>query len=217
MELDFALYIITDERLSRGRSHQEVAREAIAGGARIIQFRDEEMSARKLIQVGQRLRELTQEAGVLYIVNDRVDVALAVEADGVHLGQEDMPIKLARRLMGEGKIIGVSATNLAEALEAEAEGADYLGVGPIFATGTKPDAAPPVGLEGLAEVAKRVSIPVVAIGGINRDNVKEVMAAGADGIAVISAVVAAEDIRQATSELLAKILEAKRRRGSADL
>ena len=217
MELDFALYVITDRRLSQGRSHQEVASAAIAGGAHVIQFRDKEMSARELIQVGEELRELTKKAGVPFIINDRVDVALAVEADGVHLGQEDMPIKLARRLLGEGKIIGVSATSLAEALEAEAEGADYLGVGPIFATDTKPDAAPPTGLEGLTEVVRRVSIPVVAIGGINRDNVEEVMAAGAAGVAVISAVVAKEDIRQATSELLAKILEAKRRLGSADL
>lgn len=209
----YDLYVITDSKLSRGRSHEEVARQAIAGGASIIQLRDKEASTRELVEVGARLRALTREAGVTYIVNDRLDVALAVEADGVHLGQDDMPARLARRLLGQGKILGLSATNLQEALQAEGDGASYLGVGPIFPTATKPDAAPAMGLEALAEVVRRVSIPVVAIGGITGDNAERVVSTGVDGVAVVSAVVSAPDIQAAARELLLKILAAKARRG----
>jgi len=191
------------------RSHLEVAREAIAGGASIIQFREKEMSTRKMVEVGLALRALTHEKGVPLIVNDRLDVALAVEADGVHVGQDDMPAILARKLIGPEKILGVSAANLAEALEAEKAGADYLGVGPVFATATKPDAGPAIGLEMLREIIEHVSIPVVAIGGINHRNVADVIRAGADGVAVISAVVAAPDIAEAARRLRERIEEAR--------
>ncbi|HIC94918.1 MAG TPA: thiamine phosphate synthase [Anaerolineae bacterium] len=205
--MDWTLYVITDRRW--GRSHLEVARAAIAGGATAIQLRDKEATTRELIEVGLALRELTRERGVAFIVNDRVDVALAVDADGVHVGQDDMPAKLARRLMGP-KIVGVSAGSVEEALRAEADGADYVSASPVFATPTKPDAPPPTGLEGLRAIAEAVRIPVIAIGGINEDNVGEVIRAGADGVAVISAVVAAPDIAEAARRLRQRIEEARK-------
>ena len=150
------------------------------------------------------------------IVNDRLDVALAIKAEGVHVGQDDMPATLTRNLMGQKGIVGVSATNLQEAIQAEEDGADYLGVGPIFATPTKPDAAPPMGLEGLAEVCRRVSIPVVAIGGINEHNAAAVIEAGADGVAVVSAVVAAPDVAAAARRLREVVEAARTSRGAWD-
>lgn len=207
--INWELYVITDAKLSRGRSHREVIQAAIAGGATVVQYREKETGTRRMVEEAQELRALCRHMGVPFIVNDRLDVALAVEADGVHVGQDDMPAKLARKLLGPGKILGVSATNLAEAIQGEKDGADYLGVGPIYATGTKPDAAPPMGATGLAEVVRHVSIPVIAIGGINASNVDEVIATGADGAAVISAIVSAEDIQAITQELLQRIRQAR--------
>ncbi len=199
--MDWSLYVVTDAKLSRGRSHLEVIRAAIAGGATVIQYREKEGTTRQLVEEAQALRELTRQMGVLFIVNDRVDVALAVDADGVHVGQDDMPAPIVRKLMGPGKIVGVSVDNLEQALQAEQDGADYLGAGPIFATPTKPDAAPPIGVDGLAEICRRVSIPVVAIGGLNAENAAEVIRAGAAGVAVVSAVVAAPDVEAAARRL----------------
>lgn len=199
-----SLYVLTDPFLSRGRSHEEVVREAIAGGAEIVQLRDKSASTRKLVQIGEVLRRITYEARVIFIVNDRVDVALAVEADGVHLGAEDMPIGHARRLMGE-RIVGASVDNEEEAIRAVEEGADYVAIGPIFPTSTKPDAGSVVGVDMIRRVKGVVDVPVVAIGGINSDNVRQVVEAGADGVAVISAVVSAPDIRQATGTLVEMI------------
>lgn len=203
--MDWSLCVITDRRLSRDRSHLEVARAAIEGGATIIQLRDKETSTRELIEAGLALRKLTWERGVAFIVNDRVDVALAVDADGVHVGQDDMPAKLARRLVGPNKIVGISASTLEEALRAEADGADYVSASPVFATPTKPDAPPPTGLEGLRAIAEAVHVPVIAIGGINASSVEGVIRAGADGVAVISAVVAAPDIAEAARGLRERI------------
>ncbi len=199
--IDWSLYVITDAKLSRGRSHLEVIRAAIAGGATVVQYREKEGTTRQMIGEARALRELARQAGIPFIVNDRVDIALAVDADGVHVGQDDMPAPLARKLMGPGKIVGVSVDNLEQALQAEEDGADYVGAGPIFATPTKPDAAPPIGLEGLAEICRRVSIPVVAIGGINERNAAAVIAAGAAGVAVVSAIVAAPDVEAAARRL----------------
>lgn len=207
--MDWTLYVITDVKLSRGRSHLEVAQAAIEGGASIIQFREKEMTTRELVKTARRLKELTKEKGVPFIVNDRLDVALAVEADGVHVGQNDMPAPLARQLMGQ-KIVGVSATTVEEALKAQADGADYLGVGPIYPTGTKPDAVPPIGLERLRQIVEAVEIPVVAIGGINQENAREVIAYGACGVAVISAVVSAPDIAAAARCLREKVEAARK-------
>ena len=201
--MDWTLYVITDRRW--GKSHLEVARAAIEGGATAIQLRDKEATTRELIEAGLALRELTRERGVAFIVNDRVDVALAVDADGVHVGQDDMPATLARKLVGPDRVVGVSASTVEEALQAEAEGADYISASPVFSTPTKPDAAPPIGLDGLRAFVEAVHVPVIAIGGINESNVEEVIGAGAAGVAVISAVVAAPDIVAAARRLRQRI------------
>jgi len=198
--IDLTLHVLTDRKLSHGRS--QVPQAAIEGGARLIQFREKAMSTHELVDTASQLRQLTRQAGVTLIINDRLDIALAVDADGVHVGQDDMPVSLARKLLGPGKIIGVSAGNLEEAQHGVRDGADYLGVGPIFATSSKADAGAPIGLAGLAEIKRHVSIPVIAIGGITAANVTEVLSAGADGVAVISAVVSQPDIVAATRELL---------------
>ncbi|HHV61240.1 MAG TPA: thiamine phosphate synthase [Firmicutes bacterium] len=202
------LYVVTDRKLACGRSHEEVAAAALAGGSRVIQLRDKEMTTRELIDTGLRLKEIVHEAGGILIINDRVDVALAVDADGVHLGQDDMPAALARRMLGREKIIGVSVSSEGEALAAELDGADYLGASAIFATPTKTDAAP-IGLDGLRKICDSVRIPVVAIGGINKGNIEQVIKAGAAGIAVVSAVVSAPDIGAAARELLQEVRRAK--------
>ncbi|MCL4458996.1 MAG: thiamine phosphate synthase [Chloroflexi bacterium] len=195
------LQVILDSRFSRGRSLVEVAREAIAGGATAIQLRGKEFTTRQLLKVGQEIRQVTHRAGMLFIVNDRADVALALEADGVHLGQDDLPAGLARKILGEDRLIGISVGYVAEALQAEREGADYVSVGSIFATISKDDAGEPTGPALIKEVKRAVRIPVVAIGGINANNVLEVIISGADGVAVISAVVSASDVREASYRL----------------
>src|SRR3989441_3473613 len=194
-----ALRVLTDREWSRGRDMLSVAAAALDGGATVIQLRDKAASTRLLIEEGLALRALTRERGALLIVNDRVDVALAVEADGAHVGQEDMPAGLARRLLGAKRILGVSAANIEEADEAVAGGADYLGVGPIFPSPGKADAGPATGVHLLTELAKRYTIPLIAIGGITAENAAEVIRAGACGVAVITAVAYAEDITDASS------------------
>lgn len=208
--MDCTLYVITDAKLSRGRSHLEVAQAAIEGGASIIQFRDKEMSTRQLVETARKIKELTDEASIPLIINDRLDVALAVDADGVHVGQDDMPAALARQLIGPHKILGGSASTVEEALQAEREGADYVSASPVFTTPTKPDAPPPTGLEGLKAIVEAVNLPVIAIGGINEKNAAEVIEAGAQGIAVISAVISAPDI-VAAARYLRETVEAARK------
>jgi thiamine-phosphate pyrophosphorylase len=221
---DFHLYILTDRGLSRGRSNEEVVEEAIAGGADAIQLRDKGCTAKELLQEALKLRDITRKRGVPFIINDRVDVALAADADGVHLGQDDLPLAWARKLLGNDKIIGISTHNLEEAMQAEKDGADYVSIGSVFPTTTKPDArplanppSPPFtkggngGLELIADMKRNVNIPVVAIGGLKEENVTLVGEAGADCIAVISAVVSATDIRKAAKNLKEKFLAAKRK------
>ena len=195
------LYVITDRGLSGGKSHLQVAEEAVRGGADVIQLRDKTSSSRDLYNSADQIREITRKHGVPLIINDRLDIALAVGADGLHVGQEDLPARVARILLGPSRILGVSAGSLEEALQAEKDGADYLGVGPVFeARATKADAGEPKGLTLISKIHQHCQIPIFAIGGINLVNVPAVFQAGADGIAVISAVVAAPDIRQAALE-----------------
>ncbi len=208
MNIDYSLYVITDAKLSRGRSNRDVIAAAIRGGATIVQYRAKNTSSRQMIEEALELRELCHAQGVPLIINDRVDVALAVDADGVHVGQDDLPAALARRLIGPGKILGVSAENVKEAQTAIAEGADYLGVGAVFATGTKADAGEPIGLQGLMQVARVSTIPIVGIAGINATNAASVIRAGAAGVAVISAVVGADDVESAARELRRVVREA---------
>ena len=202
---DYSLYLVTDRRLSLGRSTVEVVAAAVIGRVTCVQLREKHCSTREFLEEARRVRELLVGTGVPLIINDRLDVALAVAADGVHLGQNDMHLSDARRLVGERLVIGISAESVADAIRAEAEGADYIGVSPVFTTPTKMDTAPPLGLEGLREIRRAVSLPLVAIGSIRHDNAAEVLRAGADGLAVVSAIVSAPCPRTAAAALRQQI------------
>lgn len=200
-DTDYGLYLVTDRVMAGGRELVDIVGEAVAGGVSCVQLREKHSDTRVFIDQARQLMALLEPAGIPLIINDRVDVALAVGAAGVHLGQKDMAIADARRLTGSRMIIGISAESLEDALRAESEGADYIGVSPVFATATKADAAPPLGLAGLRRIRAAVALPLVGIGGISRDNAGAVIAAGADGVAVVSAVVAASCPRSAAREL----------------
>ncbi len=195
------LHILTDIVLQNRFSHMELAQLAIRGGADTIQFRQKSGSTREMIQVVRDVKQVCTESGVTLIVNDRVDVAIASEADGVHLGQDDFPIPLARELLGKGCIIGGSAATLEEARKCLSEGADYVGFGPVYPTTSKDDAGPVSGISILKGVVESIPLPIIAIGGVSEENAAEVMKAGAHGIAVISAVCCQEDPEQATRAL----------------
>jgi thiamine-phosphate pyrophosphorylase len=203
--LDFDLYPVTCQRLSGGRSNLELLDALIAGGARIVQLREKELSDRDFFTLAGEFRRHTARAGMTFIVNDRLAICQAVEADGVHLGQSDFPVREARRLLGPQTVIGVSTHSLDQALQAVKDGADYINVGPIFATQTKQHAGPPVGLELFERICRRVSIPITVMGGITLDNLDQVLAAGADRIAVVSAVTAADDIAATVREFRRRI------------
>ena len=207
--VDVSLYLVTDRSLSKGRATADVVREAVAGGVTCVQLREKACGTREFLDEARAVKAVLQGTGVPLIINDRVDVALAVGAAGVHLGQQDMPMADARRLGPPGWIIGVSAESVEDAVRAEGEGADYVGVSPVFATPTKTDHAPPLGLDGLRRIRAAVKLPLVAIGGIHAGNAREVVRAGADGLAVVSAIVAADDPRAAAEELRREIAAAK--------
>ena len=206
--IDLRLYLVTDRGLCDDRSMAHIVRESIAGGVTMVQLREKNAEARVFLDQAFALRQAASELGIPFIINDRVDIALACGADGVHLGQADMPCTLARRIIGKEMIIGVSVSSVDEAREAEAEGADYLGVGPLFPTLTKVDALPATGLDVLRSIRKAVSIPLVGIGGITRANAGDVICAGADGVAVVSAIVANPDPRTAAREIRSAVDEA---------
>ena len=199
------VYVLTDQILAAGREVEPIVAAAITGGATAIQFRWKLGPLPEALRAGRALRELCRDTGVLFVVNDRVDLALALGADGVHLGVEDLPVATARALIGDRMIIGYSPETPADAVSAEPSGADYLGVGPIFGTTTKADAGNAVGPGHLAEIVRAVSIPVVGIGGITADNAPAVVTAGATGVAVISAVVGARDVQAAAHALRSRV------------
>ncbi len=199
---DYTLYVCTDRRLMSSATIQESVEEAIKGGATVIQLRDKEVSGREFYQTALALQEITSYYHVPLIINDRVDIAMAVDAAGVHLGQKDMPIEAARKLLGPDKIIGVSAARPQEAKDAQAAGADYLGVGAMFTTATKTDTRP-VTKEIFREIRREIHLPIVAIGGVNEDNAMLLREMGADGIAVVSAVIAREDVAEAARRMKA--------------
>ena len=209
----FDLYVITDAGLTPGRSHADIARAALAGGADAVQLRDKSATAQNLCLLVTEIQPIARKFGAVLLVNDRVDVALVAGADGAHVGQEDLPAREARRLLPPPSVLGVSAGTVEEARKAARAGADYIGVGPVFPTPTKPDAGEPIGVEGLARVARAVEVPVVAIGGITLENVTAVIEAGASGAAVVSAVVSAQDMAQAARALKGRIAEARRAAG----
>ena len=206
------LCVITDRGLSRGRSFEQVVEAAIHGGAQMIQFRDKELPDGEFYQEALKLRALTRQAGVLFIIDDRVDVALAVRADGVHLGERDLPLQEARELVGPKMILGASARTPDGVQRAQEEGADYLGGGAVFSTGTK-DGATYVGTDRLVRLRPLVKIPILAIGGVTSGNAAEAIRAGADGVAVISAVVSVHDIAAATALILERVGHARRASG----
>ena len=209
---DWDLYLVTDGNVHPGRTHIEETAAAIAGGVKVVQFREKQMADRELISIGAEIRSLTAEAGVDFVVNNRVDIALALGADGVHVGQDDMPVALVRRLIGPRMILGASASSVEEAVKAEKDGASYVAASPVFSTSTKLDAPKPTLLEGLRAISDAVDVPVVAIGGIGLNNVVDVVKAGADSIAVVSAVVCAPDMKEAATSLNSIIRDAKRER-----
>ena len=198
---DLSLYLVTDRRLSLGRTTCEVVAEAIAGGVTAVQLREKHCPTREFIAEARLVKKLLQGTSIPLIINDRLDVALAVAAEGVHLGQQDMSLSDARRLAGSRLLIGISAESLADALRAEAEGADYIGISPVFASTTKTDTAKPLDLDGIRRIREAVRLPLVGIGGITVDNAIEVLRAGADGVAVVSAVVSAPCPRSAAAAL----------------
>ncbi|MBN1550245.1 thiamine phosphate synthase [bacterium] len=200
--VNYSIYIITDPLLSRGRSSREIIEMAISGGASIVQYRDKRgLSTRSMIQEALEIMTVTKAAKVPLIINDRLDIALAVKADGIHLGQEDLMVNVARKYLGASKIIGVSVRSDDEAEKAIADGADYLAVSGIFPSTTKLDVGRPLGLEMLKKICRCSSIPVIGIGGINTGNAGAVIQAGATGVAVISAAVAAKDPSAAVRSL----------------
>lgn len=197
----YDLYVITDDTLPPQRSHQKIAEEALAGGADVIQLRDKRKSGRELLWIAEDILSLTRKRGALFIMNDRMDIAIAAGADGVHLGQDDLPLTAARRIRERPFIIGISVASVDEAIQAEKDGADYVAVGPIFATQSKQDAGPGLGIAMLRNIRRAVSLPVIVIGGIQIGHIPDLRQAGADGIAVISAIVCSPDITIAAEEM----------------
>jgi len=202
------LYVILDRQFLAGRDELDIAGNIIEGGARVIQLRDKQSNKGELLLVAQKLKELCSQAGVLFIINDYLDLAMAVDADGLHIGQEDLPLPVVRRELPIDKIVGYSVTTPSQATKAQNEGADYIAVGSIFPTTTKKEATV-VGVDMLKELKRTVSTPLVAIGGINQNNVDEVVAAGAAAVAVISAILGEKDVRGAVQKLVAKMDLAK--------
>jgi thiamine-phosphate pyrophosphorylase len=196
------LHVITDTVLQSKYSHAEIAKMAIDGGADTIQFRSKTGSGKSLYSEAEKVAHICKDSGITFIINDRIDIAQAVEADGVHLGQTDIPIPVARKIMGNDALIGGSAVDLEEVRAVIESKADYVGFGPAFTTGSKEDAGTPRGLEYLKEIVENSSIPIIAIGGINSGNVSELMKTGIHGIAVISAVCCAVDPTAATRDLV---------------
>jgi thiamine-phosphate pyrophosphorylase len=207
--VDYSLYLVTDRSLSLGRSNLEIIQAAVEGGVTLVQLREKEATTREFYEEGLKIRAYLKARDIPLIINDRIDIALAFDAEGVHLGQEDMPIDVARKILGPKKIIGASVFTLKEAKIAEAMGADYLGLSPIFVTETKPELSQQIGIEGIPPLKEAVQIPVVGIGSMSESNAYEAVKAGLDGVAVVSAVCSREDPRAAAAAIKAEVMRAK--------
>ncbi len=203
--IDF--YFITDSELSKNGIFSDVEN-AIEAGCKIIQYREKNKSTKEMIKEGRKLKEICNGKAI-FLIDDNIDIALAVDADGVHLGQDDMPYQYAKKLLGKGKIIGLTVHNLEEAQEAENLGVDYIGLAPIFKTGTKEDARDPIGPKMIEIVRDKVKIPIVAVGGIKKENIKDVIEAGADSIVSIYSILKADSIYDEISEFIRIIKESK--------
>nr|WP_312289453.1 thiamine phosphate synthase [Clostridium chromiireducens] len=194
------MYLVTDRDLMSTETLEEAIEQAILGGCTLVQLREKDCSSLDFYITAVRVKEITDKYNVPLIINDRLDIALAVDAAGVHVGQSDMPATIVRKIIGEDKIIGVSTGSLEQALKAQEDGADYIGVGAMYATGTKKDANP-TSMEELKKIRENISIPIVVIGGINKDRVRDFENMGIDGLAIVSAIIAQKDITEATKEL----------------
>ena len=206
------LYLITDRTLSRGRSTADVVRAALAGGVDVVQLRDKEAEVVTTIEEGIRIHELTARYQVPLIINDRVDIALAIGAEGAHVGQTDLPAGMARKLLPAPALLGVSTSSVDMARRAQQQQADYVGFGPIYQTATKDTTAPPRGTHMMHDALEAIDIPLVALGGISKRNILEVVAAGADHVAVCSAIVGVEDVERAAATLKEMMLQAQAKR-----
>ena len=209
--IDYSLYLVTDRPLSLGRDLMEIIQKAVAGGATIVQLREKKSSTREFVELARAAKKVLDRARIPLVINDRADIALAVGAAGLHIGQTDMPYEDARSIMGPEAIVGLSVENIQQVKEAKSIDPDYLGVGPIFTTQTKPDAAPPIGLDGLAQIRLLTPSPLVAIGSINTTNIQAVIKAGADGIAVVSAICSQPDPALAARNLARAIDQARKK------
>ena len=214
-KIDYSLYLCTDRSIMSDTSIEECVEKSLKGGVSVVQIREKDCPGKEFLQIAKSVKEITKRYNVPLIINDRVDVAIAVGADGVHVGQDDLPCAIVRSMVGEDMIIGVSASSLTEALKAQQDGADYIGVGAMFATDTKTDAKV-VSMEELDRIRREVSIPIVVIGGINKTTLPDFIGKGIDGIAVVSAIVSQNDVESAARELksMFHIYNLKRRRAS---
>ncbi|MHC6180610.1 thiamine phosphate synthase [Clostridium sp. JNZ X4-2] len=201
MEIDYSLYLATDRSLLKEDNLPKAVEDAILGGVTLVQLREKDISSKEFYNIALKIKKVTTHYKIPFIINDRLDIAQAVDADGVHLGQSDIPLTAARRILGKDKIIGISAGSVEEAVEAEKNSADYIGIGTIFYTGTKKDIDIPIGIEGLRKIYNSITIPAVAIGGINEHNFKETLSTGIDGICVISAILGKSNIKAAAQSL----------------
>ena len=199
-QIDYSVYLVTDRDLMSTETIEEAIEQAIAGGTTLIQLREKECSSLDFYNTAIKVKEICHKNNVPLLINDRLDIALAVDADGVHVGQSDLPASIVRRIIGEDKIIGVSAGTLENALKAEKDGADYIGVGAMYPTGTKKDAKH-TSIETLKSIRENVNIPIVVIGGINKERIKDFEGTGIDGLAIVSAIIAQKDIKKAASDI----------------
>jgi len=199
--VNWKLCLIADKEAAGRKNLLAVIQKAVSSGVTLVQLRAKALCTREFLDLALQVSKILKTQDIPFIINDRVDIALACDATGVHLGKKDLPLPFARKLLGPQKIIGITAHSLRESLEAEEGGADYLGVGPVFLSPSKKDLKTALGLHGLFSIRKKVSIPILAIGGINPENAHDVMATGVNGIAVISAILGAKDIEKATKKL----------------
>ena len=207
--IDYSLYLVTDQRLSLGRGLIDVAMEAVAGGVNIVQIREKDCDTRDFFQLALAMKKALSKTGVPLIINDRVDVAIAAGAHGVHVGQTDLPCRVVREMMGPDKILGVSINTFEQITEAEKLDIDYLSLSPVFPTPTKPDTTPAFGIEGLKKARQKTKRPLITIGGVNKDNLREIIDAGMDGAAVVSAICSAPSPLRAARELADLISKAR--------
>ncbi|HLF85849.1 MAG TPA: thiamine phosphate synthase [Nitrospiria bacterium] len=205
MKPDFDIYLITDQTKTGGRYLKDIIAEALRGGIRGVQLREKDLPTRELLSLAAELREITRKAGARLLINGRIDICLAVEADGVHIGTNSIPADIARGILGSDKVIGVSAHSLSEALMAQSQGADFITLGPIYHTESKAAYGAPLGIEMIKKVRGEIDIPIFAIGGLRVDNIGPLIEAGAFGIAMISSVMSARDIKDAAMEFVSKM------------